>query len=141
MRKLTDVRLSHLAARDQQRQALAAAPRSVMSTDFLAKHLEMVGFCQSQQRDGTALLATAKELGALPHQSPLVALRAADFWLRAWHWLGEQDASQLDAAIALLVVAEQRGLTAAQLPKRGVEALAQRADFQAWQERVAARTK
>ncbi len=128
-------------ARDHQLMVLKSAPRHAIANDFLAKHLEMVGICQSVQHDGVALAATAKALGEVPNQSPLVALRAADLTLRARHWLGGSDPALLDAAMALLLVAEQRGLSAAQLPKRGFEALAEREDFAQWQERVRARGK
>ncbi len=56
--------------------------------------------------------------------------------LRAWHFGGKTEAGLLDAAMAQLLVAEQRGLTAAQLPQKGFEALDGRADYAQWRERV-----
>jgi serine/threonine protein kinase len=125
------------AARAQQREALLKAPTNPIALDFMAKHVEMVGFCHAVLRDGEPVAAAARELAALPLPRPHVALRAADFFLRAWHLLGKGDETLRDQAMAQLLVAEQRGLTAAQLPTRGFEALRERPEYVAWRDRVA----
>jgi serine/threonine protein kinase len=126
-------------ARAMQQEALAKSPKHPVALDFMSKHLEMIGFCQSQKQDGQALLATARALAALPSKDPRRALRVGDFLLRGWHWLGKQDKALLDEAMAQLLLAEQRGMTAAMLPSRGFEALGDRDDYLDWRDRIAER--
>ncbi|HEX6811855.1 MAG TPA: protein kinase [Planctomycetota bacterium] len=123
-------------ARAIQEQALAKSPQHPVALDFMGKHLEMIGYCHSLRREGQPLIEVATALSALPSRDPRRALRVADFQLRAWLFLGKSDGGLLDAAMAQLVVAEQRGLTAAQLPARGFEALEGREDYRSWRERV-----
>jgi hypothetical protein len=119
-----------------QEQALAQSPQNPVALDFLGKHLEMIGFCRSIRRHGEGLVEVARALSELPSRDPRRALRVADFQLRAWFFLGKADGGLLEEAMAQLLVAEERGLTAAQLPTRGFEALAAREDYRSWRERV-----
>jgi tetratricopeptide (TPR) repeat protein/tRNA A-37 threonylcarbamoyl transferase component Bud32 len=126
-------------ARALQRQALAKSPNHPVALDFLGKHLDMIAYCHATKEDGRSLVATAKELAELPSKDPRRALRVADFHLRGWQFLGKTDRSLLDAAMEQLLLAEKRGLKAAQLPARGFEALEDRDDYREWRARVAAR--
>ena len=126
-------------ARALQRQALAKSPNHPAALDFMGKHLETIGYLHVIKEDGAKIVATAKELAELPSKDPRRALRIADLQLRAWHLLGKTDKTLLDAAMEHLLLAEQRGLKAAQLPARGLEALEDRDDYRQWRARVAAR--
>ncbi len=136
--RLDEALASFERARTVQREALATSPRHPIALDFMQKHLEMIAACQTARRDGEGVLAAARELAALPSRDPRAALRAADLHLRAWSLLGRTDAALLDAAMAQLLLAEQRGLGAAQLPPRGLEPLQDRDDYRQWRERLTA---
>ncbi|MBL8756422.1 MAG: hypothetical protein JNK15_24220, partial [Planctomycetes bacterium] len=116
--------------------ALERAPQSGMALDFFGKHLEMIGYCHSIKQDPAGLAATARELAAVPSKDPTRPLRVADFLLRSWHFDGKTNPALLDEAMVQLGVAEQRGLTARQLPTKGFEALEGRDDYAQWRERV-----
>jgi len=118
------------------REALQRSPTNAMALDFARKHLEMAGYCHSLKKDVAGLLATAHALAEVPGKDPQQALRVADFLLRAWFFDGKGDGALLDEAMGQLVVAEQRGLTAQQLPAKGFEALAGRDDYVQWRERI-----
>jgi tetratricopeptide (TPR) repeat protein len=123
-------------ARSCQEQALAKSPREAMAIDFLSKHLEMIGVCQAALGHADQVAEAARALSALDSRDPRVAVRAAVCHLRAFECRGRADASELEAAMAKLLDAEQRGMTAAQLPSRGLEALQTRPDFRALMDRL-----
>src|SRR5262245_21626961 len=123
-------------ARSCQQQAVARSPHDARSLDFLSKHLEMIGVCQARLGNGDQVAEAARALSALDSRDPRVAVRAAECHLRAFECRGRVDGRALDAAMAQLLVAEQRGLTAAQLPSRGLEALQDRPDFRALKDRL-----
>jgi tetratricopeptide (TPR) repeat protein len=124
-------------ARSSQQQALARSPHDTMALDFLSRHLTMIGVCQAALGNGDLVAEAARALSALDSRDPQVALRAAECHLRVFECRGRVDAAALDAAMAQLLVAEQRGLTAAQLPQQGLEALQDRPDFRALTDRLA----
>ena len=124
-------------ARGCQQQALARSPHDAMALDFLSKHLEKIGECQASLGHADLVAEAARALSVLDSRDPQVALRAAKTHLRAFECRGRVDATDLDAAMAQLLVAEQRGLTDAQLPPQGLEALQDRADFRALRDRLA----
>ena len=82
----------------------------------------------------TQVAEAARALSALDSRDPQVALRAAECHRRAFACRGRVNAADLDAAMAQLLVAEQRGL--AQLPPQGFEALHDRPDFCAFRDRI-----
>jgi tetratricopeptide (TPR) repeat protein len=123
-------------ARSCQQQALARSPRDAVAVDFLSKHLEMIGVCQAALGNADQVAEAARALSALDSRDPRVAVRAAECHLRAFECGGRVDVRDLDAAMAKLLEAEQRGLTAAQLPSKGLEALQDRPDFRALRDRL-----
>src|SRR5262245_4956821 len=123
-------------ARTCQEQALAKSPHDAMAVDFLSKHLEMIGVCQAALGNADQVAEAARALSALDSRDPRVAVRAAECHLRAFECRGRVDVRDLDAAMAKLLEAEQRGLTQAQLPQ-GLEALHDRPDFRALMDRLA----
>lgn len=122
-------------ARDLEREALAKSPKNIVALDFLGKHLEMIGYCHLQLRDGPELVAAGKELAELATKSPVPMARGAEFALRAWLMGGKQDASLVDDAMARLLLAEERGLKRAQIPKV-FDLMPDRPDFAAWKTRM-----
>ncbi len=125
-------------ARDLERQALAKSPTNVVALDFLGKHLDKIAQCHHQLRNGAEVAAAGKEMADLATKSPFVAARAAEYALRAWLLGGKQDGSLLDDAMAQLVLAEERGLKRAHIPKV-FEQMPDRPDFAARKARMAER--
>jgi tetratricopeptide (TPR) repeat protein/tRNA A-37 threonylcarbamoyl transferase component Bud32 len=123
-------------ARTLQQQALAKSPHDVMALEFLSKHLEMIGVCQAALGNADQVAEAARALSVLDSRDPRVAVRAAVCHLRAFECRGRVDVRDLDAAMADLLAAEQRGLTAAQLPSQGLETLQERPDFRALKDRL-----
>jgi hypothetical protein len=96
----------------------------------------MIGVCQAALGHADQVAEAARALSALDSRDPRVAVRAAVCHLRVFECRGRADASELEAAMAKLLEAEQRGMTAAQLPSRGLEALQTRPDFRALMDRL-----
>jgi serine/threonine protein kinase len=126
-------------ARDLQQEALQRSPQNVMAIEFLGKHLELIGQCQLALRNGAGVAAAGKALAELPTRSPLVAVRAADFAVRAWMLGGKRDDALLDDAMVRLLAAEERGLRAAQLPAKLFDVMPESPELTAWRTRIAAR--
>jgi serine/threonine protein kinase len=127
-------------ARALQQEALARSPRHVMAVQFMANHLHMLAYCNAILKRGERVLDAAEALAALPDRNATRALNAAGWYVSAWRLLGRDDSELLDAAMALLLDAEQRGLTLAMFPPKGFEVLQQRRqDFRDLLERLRAK--